>query len=222
MPSITREELRERAREEADQENSGFVSDAALNRHLESAARQLMDLLVTKTSEDHYTNPIPTPFTLAEGVAEYTVPTDLYKVRGVDFNFGDGFTPLSQFEFADRGRLSGYPGSRLACPVQYRYFRNKLIFLPAEFAAGNYQLWYIPLFEGFANDAAVFDGENGWEEFIVLEAAIRCIGKEESDTSELVRRKRDLRLDIIAAAQVRDYSDGGGIQDVRRENWEEC
>lgn len=48
------------------------------------------------------------------------------------------------------------------------------------------------------------DWYNGWEEYIVIDAAIKMLGKEESDVSVLAARKKDIFMRIQSIAENRD------------------
>lgn len=58
------------------------------------------------------------------------------------------------------------------------------------------------------------DGRNGWEEWVVVDAAIKLLAKEESDTSQLERESARLWARIMAALQNRDAGQGKRITDV--------
>ena len=60
-----------------------------------------------------------------------------------------------------------------------------------------------------------------WREFIVVDTAIKMLGKEESDTSLLERRRANLEKRINEAAAARDVGRSMRIQDVRRGRWED-
>lgn len=58
------------------------------------------------------------------------------------------------------------------------------------------------------------DGRNGWEEWVVVDAAIKLLAKEESDTSQLEREAARLWARIMAALQNRDSGQGKRVTDV--------
>lgn len=58
------------------------------------------------------------------------------------------------------------------------------------------------------------DGRNGWEEWVVVDAAIKLLSKEESDTSQLERESARLWARIMAALQNRDAGQGKRVTDV--------
>ncbi len=61
--------------------------------------------------------------------------------------------------------------------------------------------------------SAYLDGVQGWEEYVVVDAAIKCKEKEESDASVLAAQKAELRARIVAASKNRDASEPAKVVD---------
>lgn len=83
---------------------------------------------------------------------------------------------------------------------------------------------YTPVFSGSATFAfeptdTTIDGVNGWEEYIVVDAAIKCLQKEESDTTVLERQKAGLLARIEAEAANRDAGAPATVTDVTQNGW---
>jgi len=78
-------------------------------------------------------------------------------------------------------------------------------------------VWYIPHAPQLVTDAQVWNGFNGWEEYVVIDSAIKCIEKEEGDISALLTRKNGLEQRIKMMSQARDQgfperiTDAGGL-----------
>lgn len=208
--------LRTRVRARADMKNSSFVEDDELNQYINSSYQELYDILVA-SFEDYYTLPA-VAFTIASGVNYYTLPSDFYKLRGVDGNLdGSNYYTLQPFNFADRNNFNQNLGVLNAAQYQnqYRIVGDRLYLTPEDNASGTYRLWYIPKATTLANDTDTLDGVNGWEEYIVVDAARKCLAKEESDTSFLVQEKEMLRQRISAMAARRDAGMPKSITDLR-------
>lgn len=58
------------------------------------------------------------------------------------------------------------------------------------------------------------DGRNGWEEWVVIDAAIKLLAKEESDTSQLEREAARVWSRVTTALQNRDAGQAKRITDV--------
>lgn len=202
MPDVSLATLRTRSRQRADMENSRFISESELTTYINASYFELYDLLVA-TYEDYYT--IPYAFTVASDSAP--LPTDFYKLRGVDKQIDDNDTwqTITKFNFQQRNINDQLVRKLFPQPVvQYRITGNTLYFIPLQNAAGPYRLWYIPMATPMVADSDVIQGVNGWEEYVVIDAAIKMLGKEESSTTDLVREKNAMRKRIQDMAPDRD------------------
>lgn len=68
------------------------------------------------------------------------------------------------------------------------------------------------------DDDIVADGVSGWLEYVVTDAAIKCMQKEESDTSVLQFQKQALIKRIESAAENRDAGSPATVADVQWTN----
>lgn len=209
--TVTLSQLRTRCRERADMENSEFISDSELNSYINGSFAELYDLLVSKF-EDYYTT--STTFTIASGNTE-SLPSDFYKLRGVDFKIdANNWITVRKFNFAERNVLNNSlrrVGNR---QLQYRIVGSTLYIEPEDNAPGDYKLWYTPIYTPLSSDSDTVDGVNGWEEYIVIDAAIKMLAKEESSTTGLEREKAAMTRRIEAMAQNRDSGEPESITDT--------
>jgi len=186
---ITLANLRTQAKQRADQENSNFLSDAEWNSNINNSAKELYDLL-TNVNGDYYFNSCSVTTTANND--SYPLPDDFYKLLGVDeIITGTESVSLKPFQYQERNR--------------YR-----------KFSAGGtvLNLHYIPAMPDLVSDTDVFDGVNGYEEYIVVDAAIKALQKEESDCSLLLAQKDALTKRISASASPRDAGKPEKITDV--------
>lgn len=206
--------LRTRVRARADMKNSNFVEDSELNQYINSSYQELYDLLVA-SFEDYYTA-APTSFTISSGNT-YTLPADFYKLRGVDSSIdGVNYYTMQPFDFANRNNFNNTVGvlNSYQFQNQYRIVGDKIYITPEDNAAGSYRIWYVPRATTLSTDSSTLDGINGWEEYVVVDAARKCLAKEESDTSFLVQEKEMLRQRIITMSARRDAGMPKSITDV--------
>lgn len=221
MADVTLSDLRTRARRRADIEKSLFVSDSELNQYINDSYLELYDLLVTKF-EDYYAKD-PYSFTIASGESSIDLPSDFYKSLGVDRKIsGTDYYPLDQFNFRNRN-FKRLPSRRMGLypSIQYRIYGDKLIFMPEDLCPGDYRWWYVPKATTMSSDTDTIDGVNGWEEYVVIDAAIKCLVKEESDISALQLAKNEIKRRIDEAALNRDAGETSEIQDVRTDYWDD-
>lgn len=64
------------------------------------------------------------------------------------------------------------------------------------------------------DNPAHWDGINGWEEFAVLDAAIKLVAREERDTSHLDAERAEQAQRIAASSPLRDFGAARTVQDV--------
>jgi len=206
-------ELRTLIRQRANMENSQFVTDAELTNYVNASYAELYDLLVSRF-EDYFIQD-PYQFTLTNSVSKAALPSDFYKLRGVDLqlNSPTDWVSVSQYNFAERNTRK-LNQARYGNFVSYRVLGSNIQVMPAESAAGTYQLWYIPRIVKLENDSDSLTGVMDFEEYIVVDAAIKCLIKEESETSVLLAVKEQLRQRILTMSSSRDAGTPERVGDV--------
>lgn len=218
-------QLRQLAQQRADRENSNFVTVPEWNTYINQSAYELYDLLVT-TYEDYF---VKTPYTFTtDGTTQlYDLPTDFYKLLGVDCGLSmgnNGWVTLKKFNFSQRNRYvfpsigSTYLG---VYNLQYRLVGNKLEFIPTPSAGQFMRVWYVPRMTQLVKDSDILDGVSGWTEYVIVDAAMKALQKEESDTSVLMSQKMALIKRIEESAMNRDAGEPDTISNIRTlgERW---
>lgn len=208
-------ELRTAVRERADMVASQFVTDAELNRWINSSAAELYDLLVQKYGADYFVT-LPAPSYVIETSGQVVLPSEFYKLLGVDLKAGGEWRAVQRFAFGERNRQT---------EIRYRLRGPTLWFAPAESAAGQtVRVWYVPKPTEMTGDTMYVEGISGWEEYVVVDCAIKALAKEESDPSVFMAQKAALIQRIEAAAENRDAGLPARVADVTRRDWsdEEC
>lgn len=64
------------------------------------------------------------------------------------------------------------------------------------------------------DDGKLVDGISGWEEFVIVDAAIKAQGKQENDASMLIARRDALKVRIEAMAEARDAGQAFHVSDT--------
>lgn len=201
--AVTLATLRTRVRQQADQESSTFISDSELTAYINQSARDLHGLLST-TYEDYFLTSVQ--FTLSTANT-YTLPTNFLKLRGLDYESAGDWVTVPRFAFEDRNKYQQrYQRGDLDVWRMYRIMQGALFILPEDDYAGTYRLWYTYDFTELSSDSDTLANTLGWDEYVVVDAAIKCLQKEESDASLLMARKADLKQRIMAEAANRDAS----------------
>lgn len=217
-PQMTLGEIRLAARQRADMTSSQFVTDAELNSYINSSLAELYDLLVQKYGNDYFVT--TATITTSGNVERYDLPADFFKLLGVDLRLSggaDGYISLRSFSFAERNRYATANAQTWigVTNLRYRLSANKLWLTPTPQAQQELRIWYVPRVVPLVNDTDVADGVSGWLEYVVVDAAIKAMQKEESDVSVLLAQKGALVQRIESAAQNRDAANPATVADVQ-------
>jgi len=194
---------------------STFISDAELTSFINASYSELYDILVSRF-EDYYTT--STTSTVASGASSFAVPADFYKLRGVDRQVGSNtdYYALLKFNFNQRNRRNRGLQRNLSgqFDTKYRLVGGNVELIPEGGVAGTYKIWYVPTFTALSADGDTLDGVNGWEDFVIVDACIKCLEKEESSTTTFEKQKAGLEKRIEKMAMQRDFDQPDSITDV--------
>lgn len=222
MSTITLANLRTRARDRANMENSQFVSDSIFNTYINYAISDLRDKITSKVGEDYFATSSST--TLTSGQETWALPADFYKLLWLEVLVdGTNYQRLNRFEVNEQPSAPyslAYPWASL----KYRLRANNIWFLPTNSTGGNtVRLWYVPTPTALSADADTLEGYNGWDEYVVLSAARKALVKEEQDVSDIDRELLVLDQRIECMAPNRDQAQPMRVYDNQRQSqypWE--
>lgn len=204
-------QLRTRARQRADMElgpsqtgvDDHFITNTELNAYINASIAELYDLIL-KADGDYYLT--STTFTTT-ATQEYDLPADFYKLKGVEQQeSSDRYRLIRKFNFNERNRGG----------LAYRIRGSKLRFNRVPDVGVTMRIWYAPKATELSADVDTFDGINQFDEYVVVDAAIKMLTKEESDTSMLYAQKNALMQRINEMADDRDSGEPDSISDYRR------
>lgn len=241
VPTVTAEmtlgQIRLMSQQRADRVNSNFVTLPEWNTYINQSYFELYDLLTT-LYEDYYLAP-PVQINTDGTSQQYALPDGtnykggvfggsagnpspaFYKLMGVDCGLnqqGNAWVTLRKYNFIARNRFV-YPNISSTFlgvfNLQYRLMGNSLYFIPTPSGGQILRVWYIPRVAQLLKDNDILDGVSGWTEYVVVDAAIKALQKEESDTSLLVAQKQALRQRIEESAMNRDAGQPDTISDTR-------
>jgi len=197
-------------------ENSNFISASELTGLINSSIHELHDLLIQCYDTDYYLSSYT--FSTSANVDSYALPSDFYKMRGLDMKItSTDWDSIRPFSFADRNLYQNTSWSN-ASYGRYRLMGSNLVLMPKPTATYDSQLWYIPSSVELSASGDTFDGINGFEEFVVIDTAIKMRVKEESDITALALAKKEMQRRIEEAAQNRDAGFSEVITDVNNNN----
>lgn len=217
---VTLEQLVTRVRQRANIENSQFVTDIELTSYINESLCELYDLLVASYGQEYFRT--STTFSTTGGVVDYALPTDFYKLISVDVDLGGPcvYSALAYME-SERNLYNSFPGWSYGSPIAYRlhgmnstFAYGSIGFIPQPSGTYSITLNYVPACTDLYRPDDTFDGVSGWEEYVVVDAAIKCLQKEESDVSVLFAQKQALIARIAAMAPSRDAQSPERARDV--------
>lgn len=188
---------------------SYFVTDPELISYINQSYFELYDLMVSCFGEDYFVKTPPQMIATVQGTALYALAADFYKLLGVDLLLGstdDSAVTLKKFEFLARNRYA-VPNQQSFAGVtnlRYRLQGNNLWLTPDPSGGQNIRVWYVPRLTPLAALVDTADGISGWTEYIITDAAIKCMQKQESDVSVLMAQKQSIASRVKTMADTRD------------------
>jgi len=227
-------DLRLQAQQRADRVGSNFVGLAEWNQYLNQSATELYDLLITVYEDYAFVGPyqITTDGTsqfydLPNGSPAHLMPDSsiapaFYKLLGADLSMNtsnNARVTLHKFDFIQRNRYV-YPSITNTFlgvfNVKYRILGTTIQFIPTPSAGQVLQLWYVPRLRTMLADTDVLESISGWSEYVIVDAAIKALQKEESDCTLLLAQKQMLKDRIESSAMNRDAGQPDTISPTRR------
>lgn len=234
-------QIRLLAQQRADRVNSNFVTLPEWNSYINQSMYELYDLLIT--ADEEYYVATPAQFTASPnnnqtflyplpdgatsfvngitGASGYIAPS-FYKLKGVDLGLNtanNAWVTVNKFSFADRNKFV-YPNTASTIygvfNLQYRLIGNNIEFIPTPSSGQQLRIWYIPRLPQLLKDTDLTTSSiSGWIEYVIVDAAIKALQKEESDVTILMAQKEALRIRIEGTASNRDTGQPDRVSDIR-------
>ena len=212
MASVTLTTLRSRVRERADMVGSSFVADAAtgLDAWINEAHQKLHGMLVDALGEEYVEsiNNITT-----DGSDSYDLPADFYKLYAVGIIVGDRVRKMYPFSRGEQYRFLGGPDAQIP---RYKVTNRELRLAPNTASGQVLYVSYAPNATTLSVSGDTVDYPNGWERFIVIDAAIQALMKEESSVTTLIAERDRIIQEIEATKEQRDLANPQKVVDVFR------
>ncbi len=149
--------------------------------------------------------------TTAEGDASYPLPQDFLSLISVDIATTAGGPVLTarSYQEEERNAFRNMPllsGWGVAGPIYYQIQQTDISFIPVPQGTYAVTVNYVPTAPQLEDANDTIDCINGWEEFIVLDAAIKCLMKAGGNDQIpiLTDRLERQRMRIRAMAPRRD------------------
>lgn len=199
---VTLATLQTRARQRANLEvasNQALVSNTEITDNINEGIAEFHRLVCSIPGQPYYLN--STTFATSAQKDTYTIgpgsPTsditaaDFMEAKGFDVQFGQNIVNTAKpFMWVERNRFKLlYSGWIYTQPVFYRMLGkpsalasqglDSVKFIPVPSGQFNVTMWYTPTPPTLVNGSDAFDGINGYEELVVLSAAIKMLLKQE-------------------------------------------
>ncbi len=214
MASVTLTTLLSRARERADMINSQFVTDAKFTDWINEANQRLHGMLVEAMGEEYVS--LTSAFTTAANTSDYPLPASFYKLYGVDLNYHGYWHSLERFERPER---NVYREAHHTMP-RYALVGSNLRLYPIPSVGLTGSIIYAPEATVLVNPSDTVSYPNGWEKFVVIDAAIQALLKEESDVRGLSAERAAIVREIEVAKENRDMATPKYVTDTSLLNFD--
>lgn len=199
MTTIT--QLRDRCKQASDNVNSSFISDAEWDNYIGQSYAELYGLCAQVYGARYFIQTPSTGYTfVTDGQnQQFALPADFFKLLNVSVQVSapQQWVTLKSFELLEMNSISQFNTQTPAAGQTIRLF---YVPSPPVFDSGN------PLLAVLVN--------NGWDEYIVIDACIKALAKEESDVSVFLSRKAAFTQRLEAEASNRDAGNPTRILDV--------
>lgn len=192
------------ARQYADMVNTQFVTDQEIVGYIDKAYRQMYVKIVSQGSNFFNTK---LDYAIVPQQDTYPLPVDFYRLTGVDLNIdSQNKITLMNINMNERNMLKNvFATAYVNRGWRYWISAENIIFTPAPDNNASFTIWYIPDPVSIIstnqtlvlNPAVVVD-------YLGVSAAIRCLQKQESDSSVLIKEQADIITQILDATATQD------------------
>lgn len=222
--------IRLQAQQRADRINSNFVTLSEWNKYISLSYKELYDILVQKYGDDYYVS-LPYTYTTTGAIdpnynaSVYPLPSNFYKLLLVEVALNpsdpNSWVTLRQYERIQQN-LWNFPNVYTFYGItnlRYRLTGTQLQIVPIPSGNQTLRIWYAPRPAILVYDTDTFDGISGYEEYVIIDAAIKALKKEESDCTELMAEKAAMIQRINSAAENRNVMEPQRVSDSRMRNF---
>lgn len=207
-------EIREKVRQRADnQAETARYPDSELNQYINDSRNELFGILVKHSLiRDEAAQTIT-----STGAAAYNVDAAHFATLAVFKQEDEYYRRLRRHSFRERpfaatASVDGEPNTYRIATIGGQ---KQIEFYPRADSGETYVLAYVPRPTDLSDDADTLDDVLGWDEYIVVDAAIKCLRKENTNTDELRMDKAELLARIEQEAEQQEMSEAYVVANVR-------
>jgi hypothetical protein len=190
---------------------SAFVADSGLglDAWINEANQKLHGMLVDALGEEYVSS--SASFTTIANTSDYAVPASFYKLYGVDLDYHGIMRSLKQYTRAERNTYREFHPEFLP---RYSLVGTNIRLYPIPTAGLTGAVLYAPEATTLVNAGDTVNYPNGWERFIVIDAAIQALAKEESDVRTLAAERAAIIKEIEQTKEQRDLATPKRVVDL--------
>lgn len=220
--SVAIEDFTTRLRQLTDIENAANrFPDAEIQDYLKTAHRKWLDFLFNNNGS-HLLEIVNSATNTVAGTATINKPgSNPYRIIGVDAVVGGVTRTLRPLPHGERNRFNSdtltWQSQR---QLYYRLELTSIRLFPTPDAAYNVIVYYVNSGNLDFTGSGFVDGYNGWEEYIVLEAALMVLDKDNRRKEHIERRLADLKDSIISSVRGIDDGEPQVVTDVGYQSYE--
>lgn len=197
---VTVQTISDSAIDLADMKNTRFIDQTGtagteLIRYLNMAYKDVYQQIIL-SKEFYFTT--STTISIVGNTSSYSLPSDFYKLDGVDLQLDSSgrYLTLLPVMFKERNKFRSslaYAATPFGQFYKYILVGSTIQFVPLPVASGTVQLWYTPEPAVITSLSQTLSLPIGCDEYMSLYVASAMLAKEESDTTALTQK----RLEII-------------------------
>lgn len=204
-------------RQHTDTENDANISDAFLLTLVDTSYNKLYRNIATQY--EGFFDVEDSSKSLIVGQRTYALAADFMHLRGVDIVVGGDRIKLSRFSFGERGRRTNDPRfipvrlERIRSNYAYMTQKDNLRIDPLPNTTEQLIMTYVPRPTRITNSADTFDVIAGFEDFIVYDAGVTVLTKQERDPSAMAAMRQDALNLVIKTVSPRETGDPIQVRD---------
>lgn len=216
---VTLTKLITRVRQRTDLESqTRRFTDAEITDHINEGIAELEDVIRGAFGQEY--RRAQATFNTVNGTQLYALPADFLSLLSVDVQFSTNiFLTARPYMENERNAYKFFPiGWLYGQPIWYRLIGANISFIPVPQGVFTVFVNYMPTSPVLVNGSDAYDGVAGWEEYAVLDAAMKCLIKDE-DTDimgVLSGQKEKIKQRILDYAPERDAGQPERVKDVYR------
>lgn len=164
------------------------------------------------------------PITTVANMSSYALAPDFLSLISVDVTITSGGPVIAARAYQEEQRnafRSGGWGWEYAAPIYYQMQGTNIAFIPVPQGPYAVQVNYVPTAPILVAQADTIDSINGWEEFIHLDVAIKCLAKlgGNDQIPILAQRLEHQRARIRSLAPRRDMQTAERVHVIENANF---